>query len=578
MAGAGKKTFVAGEVLTAAQVNDYLMDQAVMRFSGSAARAASITAPTEGMITYLDDVNRVEYYSGSAWVAVSPTDVLQRSNFTAKGQILVASANAAPIAISIGAEGQVLTAASAQTSGVSWQTPAGAGKAVYKNIAATGVTGLPGSLTAGFYRISTGNTTSWTDTQFRFVDGFGNLYGATITSGTGFMTIPTTVASVNITTSAGFNLLVEEIPGVTSILPTGPTVTGFGWQNLTNASVAFTSGITPSRVGYFNTITGAFVSSTLVTSPFSGATFASSVTTALGADVRFNFLQQNSDGLWSTNASSWSSSAFSAFYPYQVFTANGTYTPPSWSASADVFILSGGGAGGGNPNLATTGAYTGGGGGAGGASLFTNVATPASVSVTVGAGGTGGTAAGPNGSNSSFGARSTSGGGGGGSAGNGATGGSGGGGGGRLNSPTTVNGTGGSGTAGQGNAGGNANVPGGTPSNGGGGGGTGGAGGNATTTNSGAGGTGSTYLTVPYGGGGSGGGTDTIPAGTSGGGTGGQAIAFGPVSQQNGSPGTANTGGGGGGAAVWDGTAPLASPTATTAGSGGSGLVIVRAL
>ena len=67
MAGAGKRTFIPGEVLTAAQVNYYLMDQAVMRFSGSAARAASITAPSEGMVTYLDDSNVLEYYDGSAW-------------------------------------------------------------------------------------------------------------------------------------------------------------------------------------------------------------------------------------------------------------------------------------------------------------------------------------------------------------------------------------------------------------------------------------------------------------------------------------------------------------------------------
>ena len=41
MAGAGAKLFVSGDVLTAAQVNTYLMDQAVMVFASAAARDAA---------------------------------------------------------------------------------------------------------------------------------------------------------------------------------------------------------------------------------------------------------------------------------------------------------------------------------------------------------------------------------------------------------------------------------------------------------------------------------------------------------------------------------------------------------
>jgi len=67
MAGAGFRTFVAGEVLTAAQVNTYLMEQAVMTFADSAARDAAITSPTEGMVCYLADTNYVQIYDGSAW-------------------------------------------------------------------------------------------------------------------------------------------------------------------------------------------------------------------------------------------------------------------------------------------------------------------------------------------------------------------------------------------------------------------------------------------------------------------------------------------------------------------------------
>jgi hypothetical protein len=60
---AGRKVFTAGEVLTAADVNDYLMDQSVMVFAGSAARGSQIGTATEGMLTYLADNNRLEVFT-----------------------------------------------------------------------------------------------------------------------------------------------------------------------------------------------------------------------------------------------------------------------------------------------------------------------------------------------------------------------------------------------------------------------------------------------------------------------------------------------------------------------------------
>jgi len=71
MAGLGRRTFAAGEVLTAANVQGYLMDQAVMVFDSSAARGSAIgTAVSEGMVAYLKDTNALEYYTGSAWATV----------------------------------------------------------------------------------------------------------------------------------------------------------------------------------------------------------------------------------------------------------------------------------------------------------------------------------------------------------------------------------------------------------------------------------------------------------------------------------------------------------------------------
>jgi hypothetical protein len=66
-----RKTFVAGEILTAADVNTNLMDQTVMVFAGTAARGSAIPSPSEGMVTYLEDVNQVQAYTGSAFKPVS---------------------------------------------------------------------------------------------------------------------------------------------------------------------------------------------------------------------------------------------------------------------------------------------------------------------------------------------------------------------------------------------------------------------------------------------------------------------------------------------------------------------------
>ena len=71
MAGAGWRTFTAGAVLTAAQVQTYLQDQSVMVFANAAARSSVLgTAISAGMFTYLQDTLSFEGYNGSSWSAV----------------------------------------------------------------------------------------------------------------------------------------------------------------------------------------------------------------------------------------------------------------------------------------------------------------------------------------------------------------------------------------------------------------------------------------------------------------------------------------------------------------------------
>ena len=71
---AGFRDFQTGEVLTAANVNDFLAKQAVMKFADAAARDAALgtavaggNALREGMVAYLDDEDLPSFYNGTTW-------------------------------------------------------------------------------------------------------------------------------------------------------------------------------------------------------------------------------------------------------------------------------------------------------------------------------------------------------------------------------------------------------------------------------------------------------------------------------------------------------------------------------
>ena len=71
MPSRGIKTWATGDVLQAADVNEYLAEQVIMVFDDSSDRDSDLAAgptATEGMTAYLKDVNQVTYYDGSAWV------------------------------------------------------------------------------------------------------------------------------------------------------------------------------------------------------------------------------------------------------------------------------------------------------------------------------------------------------------------------------------------------------------------------------------------------------------------------------------------------------------------------------
>jgi len=121
MAGAGYKLFNTGDVLTAAQVNTYLMEQTVMVFADAAARTTALSGVvSEGMISYLKDTNAVEVYNGSAWVASDDPNAIQNTIVDAKGDLISASAADTPARLAVGANDTILIAASGETTGLKW--------------------------------------------------------------------------------------------------------------------------------------------------------------------------------------------------------------------------------------------------------------------------------------------------------------------------------------------------------------------------------------------------------------------------------------------------------------------------
>jgi hypothetical protein len=165
------KVFTNGSVLNASEINDNLMNQSVMVFSNSTARSAALTSPLEGMLTWLEDVNRYESYNGTSWVALGSGKILQVVQTIKTDTFTVAS----------GASFVAVTGLSATI------TPSATSSKIL--VIANVQYGIPDTQNFGTYRLYGGNTSSYigdadaSRTRGVFGGGFGAAGAAILLSG-----------------------------------------------------------------------------------------------------------------------------------------------------------------------------------------------------------------------------------------------------------------------------------------------------------------------------------------------------------------------------------------------------------
>ena len=166
-AGLGFKDFTTGEVLTAADVDGYLM-QGIWVFASTAARDAAVTAPAEGNFAFTKDTNSLWYYDGAAWVASGATGDIEgitagigisgggtsgtvtvtnsmATAIDAKGDLVVGTGADTFSKLTVGANGTTLVADSAEATGLKWAAGGSSGmtlikRASFSNVANTGTT------------------------------------------------------------------------------------------------------------------------------------------------------------------------------------------------------------------------------------------------------------------------------------------------------------------------------------------------------------------------------------------------------------------------------------------------------
>jgi hypothetical protein len=186
-AGLGFKDFTTGEVLTAADVDGYLM-QGIWVFASAAARDSAVTSPQEGNFAYLKDTNITTYYTGSAWTNLDTTGMV--NPMTTTGDTIYSSSGSTPARLGIGTAGQVLTVNSGATA-PEWTTISSGGMTLISQTVASAISSLTlGSIPSTYKQLHlvwsgilhSGSGNSF---QIRFNNSSSSVYAISMTGSNG---------------------------------------------------------------------------------------------------------------------------------------------------------------------------------------------------------------------------------------------------------------------------------------------------------------------------------------------------------------------------------------------------------
>lgn len=235
MAGAGIKLFQTGGILTAAEINQYLMDQSIAVFLNEDVRDASFgdanePALSEGRVCYIINSVRggagktIQFYNGSTWVdsASFTTPDLSITNGKVSATAAIALSKLAS-----GTSGQIIVA---NASGVP----------TYVTLTGDATISNTGEISIGLDDVTLG-----TDTTGAYVATVAGTLNQITVSGSGSETaavtlsLPQDIATTSSTTFAGIT-----ITGSAS-------VAGNVVYNITTASVANSASISAANSGQF---------------------------------------------------------------------------------------------------------------------------------------------------------------------------------------------------------------------------------------------------------------------------------------------------------------------------------------
>jgi len=229
------KKFVDAEILTADEVNTYLMDQTVVVFENAAARDAAFSTvnaalPTRGdggRLCYLKNTAVIQYWNGTTWVDSSsfttPDDSITNAKVNTSAAIALSK-------LASGTSGQIIVA---NSSGVPTYVTL-SGDATISN--------------AGVVSIGANNVALGTDTTGDYVASLVQGTGLTITNNSGEGATPT--ISIGQAVGTASNVQFAAITGSSA------SVTGNVVYHIGTASVASGGSLSLSENGKFVELTG----------------------------------------------------------------------------------------------------------------------------------------------------------------------------------------------------------------------------------------------------------------------------------------------------------------------------------